>query len=289
MSEIKSDKLSPSTGTAVQIGDASDTITIPTGATFTITDGLPVASGGTGVTSFTTGDILYATGSTTLAKLAKGTGLQGLQTNSGATAPQWANSPQSLMTAAGDILYASGANTLAKLAKGSDDPLLTLASGIPSWAAAASGGKIGQVLSDIGTAKISTTSTTQVTTGIAVTITPVATSSKIWLTANIGTLGQNTYPARTFFTIVGGNAATYIGDAADSAHRVSSCNCVDRADYAQVGSQINYLDSPSTTSATTYTLFYWSDIGTTVLNSASTTGGSSGNAASSLTAMEVLA
>jgi len=340
-SEVKADKLSPSAGTTVTLGDASDTITIPTGATLNVVDGVGVASGGTGLASFTAGDILYATGSTTLAKLAKGTaeqilsinsgatapewttaaataggtgqtsftagdilyanstttltklgkgtGLQGLQTNSGATAPQWANSPQSLMTAAGDILYASGANTLAKLAKGSDDEILTLASGIPSWAAAASGGKIGQVLSDIGTAKISTTSTTQVTTGIAVTITPVATSSKIWLTANIGTLGQNTYPARTFFTIVGGNAATYIGDAADSAHRVSSCNCVDRADYAQVGSQINYLDSPSTTSATTYTLFYWSDIGTTYLNSSSTTGGSSGNAASSLTAMDVLA
>ena len=191
-SEIKSDKLSPSGGTALQIGDASDTITIPTGATFTITDGLGVAAGGTGLSSFTAGDVLYATGTTTLAKLAKGTaeqilsmnsgatapewataaataggtgqtgftagdilyanstttltklgkgtGLQGLQTNSGATAPEWANSPQSLMTAAGDILYASGANTLAKLAKGSDDDVLTLASGVPSWAAAAGGG-----------------------------------------------------------------------------------------------------------------------------------------------------
>ena len=191
-SEIKSDKLSPSTGTALQIGDASDTITIPTGATFTITDGLGVGGGGTGLTSFTAGDVLYATGTTTLAKLAKGTaeqilsmnsgatapewttaaataggtgqtgftagdilyanstttltklakgtGLQGLQTNSGATAPEWVNSPQSLMTAAGDILYASGANTLAKLAKGSDDEILTLASGVPSWAAAAGGG-----------------------------------------------------------------------------------------------------------------------------------------------------
>ena len=66
--------------------------------------------------------------------------LQGLQTNSGATAPEWVNSPQSLMTAAGDILYASGANTLAKLAKGSNDEVLTLASGVPSWAAAAGGG-----------------------------------------------------------------------------------------------------------------------------------------------------
>jgi hypothetical protein len=39
------------------------------------------------------------------------------------------------MTATGDILYASGANTLAKLAKGSDTEVLTLASGVPSWAA----------------------------------------------------------------------------------------------------------------------------------------------------------
>jgi len=198
-SEVKADKLSPSTGTALQIGDASDTITIPASATFTITDGLPVASGGTGLTSFTAGDVLYATGTTTLAKLAKGTaeqvlamnsgatapdwgsvdltvlptitavkggtgqtsftagdifyanstttitklnkgtGLQGLQTNSGATAPEWANSPQSLMTAAGDILYASGANTLAKLAKGSNDEVLTLAAGVPSWATAGGG------------------------------------------------------------------------------------------------------------------------------------------------------
>ena len=88
-SEIKSDKLSPSGGTALQIGDASDTITIPTGATFTITDGLGIAGGGTGLTSFTAGDVLYATGTTTLAKLAKGTAEQVLAMNSGATAPEW--------------------------------------------------------------------------------------------------------------------------------------------------------------------------------------------------------
>jgi len=199
-SEVKADKLSPSTGTALQLGDASDTITIPTGATLTITDGLGVAGGGTGLTSFTAGDVLYASGTTTLAKLAKGTAeqvlamnsgatapdwgsvdltvlptitaakggtgqtsytagdivyasgttavsklgvgtaRQALQTNSGATAPEWVASPQSLMTAAGDILYASGANTLAKLAKGSNDEVLTLAAGVPSWAEASGGG-----------------------------------------------------------------------------------------------------------------------------------------------------
>jgi len=42
--------------------------------------------------------------------------------------------------AAGDILYASASDTLSKLAKGSDTEVLTLASGLPSWAAGGGGG-----------------------------------------------------------------------------------------------------------------------------------------------------
>lgn len=41
--------------------------------------------------------------------------------------------------ATGDILYASGVNTLAKLAAGSNTQVLTLAAGVPTWAAAAAG------------------------------------------------------------------------------------------------------------------------------------------------------
>ena len=125
-STIKVDKIEGSTGS---------TITVPTGQTLTVTDGIPVASGGTGLASFTQGDILYATGATTLAKLGKGTTRQGLQTNSGVTAPEWTDSPQSLMTAQGDNLYASGANTLAKLAKGSGSDTLKMNSGAtaPEW------------------------------------------------------------------------------------------------------------------------------------------------------------
>jgi len=155
-SEIKSDKLSPSTGTALQIGDASDTITIPTGATFTITDGLGVAAGGTGLASFTAGDILYATGSTTLAKLAKGTAEQVLAMNSGATAPDWGSVDLTALPTitvakggtnlasftAGDILYATGSTTLAKLAKGTTLQHLRMNAGAtaPEWTAAPSGG-----------------------------------------------------------------------------------------------------------------------------------------------------
>ena len=123
-SEVKADKLSPSGGTALQIGDASDTITVPTGATFTVTDGLSVASGSTGQTSWTAGDVLYATGTTSLAKLAKGSAEQVLSMNSGATAPEWATAAataggtgQTGFTA-GDILYANSTTTLTKLGKG---------------------------------------------------------------------------------------------------------------------------------------------------------------------------
>lgn len=42
--------------------------------------------------------------------------------------------------ATGDILYASATNTLSKLAVGSDTDILTLAGGVPTWAAAAAGG-----------------------------------------------------------------------------------------------------------------------------------------------------
>ena len=152
------------------VGSTGSTVTIPTGQTLTITDGLAVASlptvtvakGGTNLTSFAAGDVLYATGSTTLAKLTKGTAEQVLAMNSGATAPDWGSVDLTVLPtitvakggtniasfAAGDILYATGSTTLTKLTKGSAADVLTMNSGAtaPEWAAAAGGGKIGQVV-----------------------------------------------------------------------------------------------------------------------------------------------
>jgi hypothetical protein len=56
----------------------------------TVLPTITVAKGGTGQAGgFTQGDFLYATGATTLAKLAKGTALQQIRMNAGATAPEW--------------------------------------------------------------------------------------------------------------------------------------------------------------------------------------------------------
>ena len=83
----------------------------------------------------TAGDTVYASAANTPARLAVGTALYTLQTNSGGTLPEWAASPQSLLTGQGDILYASAANTLARLAGGTGAYLLAMNSGgtAPEW------------------------------------------------------------------------------------------------------------------------------------------------------------
>ena len=80
----------------------------------------------TGVAKVTTaGDLIYATGANAVARLAKGTARQVLAMNSGATAPEWQNSPQSLLDAKGEILGVSAANTLGALSAGTNDYILT--------------------------------------------------------------------------------------------------------------------------------------------------------------------
>jgi hypothetical protein len=262
-SEIKSDKLSPSTGTALQIGDASDTITIPTGATFTITDGLGVAGGGTGLTGFTAGDVLYATGTTTLAKLAKGTAEQVLAMNSGATAPDWGSVDLTVLPTitvakggtnlssftAGDILYATGSTTLAKLAKGSADDVLTMNSGAtaPEWAAAAGGGKLLQCVGTSKTDRASTTSTSYTSSGLELAITPTAASSKIVINASVNFYQGGFGIWKVVRDIDGGGYADItgsIGDQVGSNRKRSTTG----ANLTQMFTpSLTFLDSPSYT------------------------------------------
>jgi len=79
-------------GTAEQVLAMNSGATAPDWGSvdLTVLPTISVEKGGTALASFTAGDILYATGTTTLAKLAKGTTLQTLKMNVGATAPEWA-------------------------------------------------------------------------------------------------------------------------------------------------------------------------------------------------------
>ena len=70
------------------------------------------------------GDIFQASGSKVLARLAKGTRNQYLQTNSSTNAVEWSASPASLLDAKGEVLSASAANTPVAVTKGTNDHVL---------------------------------------------------------------------------------------------------------------------------------------------------------------------
>ena len=149
-------------------------------------------------------------------------------------------------------------------------------------------GKVGQIVSAIKTDRATTTSTTATSSGLSVDITPTASSSKILLLASIGSAANSGTNNRTYFSFNGGNTSTYLGDAA-TGHECAAGFTTHRTDYGQSSANMMYLDSPSTTSETTYTVYYWGDTGTTILNGSNTVNAENGNAASSITAIEVLA
>jgi hypothetical protein len=113
------------------------------------------------------------------------------------------------------------------------------------------GGKILQVLQ---TAKTDTASIASVTfadiSGLSQAITPSAASSKILVSANVTLCGQSGVGGH--FQLVRDSTAIGIGDAAGSRTRctVGSRDITNPSEARSMSMQ--YLDSPSTTSATTY-------------------------------------
>ena len=153
------------------------------------------------------------------------------------------------------------------------------------------GGKIGQVLS---TTKTDTTSVTQSSSyadisGMSVAITPSATSSKILVifSANVATnSGYNLH-----LRLVRDSTAICVGDAAGSRSRVT-VGIRPPDIYSRMERTMNFLDSPSSTSATTYKL-QWRQVDNTTayLNRTydNTDDEHRPRTASTITVMEVLA
>ena len=85
-----------------------------------------------------------------------------------------AKTAKATLTTTGDIYYASAANTPARLGIGSSAQVLTVASGVPSWATPAGGG--GMTL--LGTTTLSSSSTT-------ITITPTGYVGLVFLISGV--------------------------------------------------------------------------------------------------------
>jgi hypothetical protein len=163
-----------------------------------------------------------------------------------------AKTAKSTLTTTGDIYYASAANTPARLGIGSTGNVLTVASGIPSWAAPAGGGKVLQVVTATTATAVTNSTGSFDDTGITATITPTSATSTILIMISASA-----------FTFSSG-AVTYVNSKARIMRDATAILTNGNAQYVEGASnnpiaimgQLNFIyrDSPATTSATTYKL-----------------------------------
>ena len=155
------------------------------------------------------------------------------------------------MTTTGDTIYSSSGSTPARRAIGTTGQVLTVSGGVPVWATPAGGGKVLQVINASTSTQVGSTSTTYADTGLTATITPSSSTSKILVFVSQEGVGK------------------WSGSGSDASSRAklkllrSSTDLIEfclGAGYNGVantyniigGSSCTYLDSPATTSATTY-------------------------------------
>ena len=164
--------------------------------------------------------------------------------------------------------------------------VLTNATGL-----AASAMPAGSVLQVVSTTKVDTFSVASTTytdiTGISVTITPSSASNKIFVSVNV--CASTATSSGACLQLVRGSTA--IGNGTASSNRPACATEINEAQaYAAQTNAWNYLDSPATTSATTYKVQVLVQTGFTVYVNRSNDDGDGparGRSASTITVMEI--
>lgn len=166
----------------------------------------------------------------------------------------WTNAdPLTILDAKGDLITATAADTPARLAVGTNGYVLTANSSTSTgleWASPAGGGKVLQVVQATSTTATTVASTTYSDTGLSATITPSSASSKVLvLVAQKYFLYRTASPSDGFLQIIRGATSVV-----DYGARVAHLYATPVSNDLQIGGLWSpvYLDSPSTTSATTY-------------------------------------
>jgi len=152
----------------------------------------------------------------------------------------------STLTTAGDIAYASAAGTPARLGIGSSAQVLTVASGVPSWATP-SGGKVVQIVTATYSTETTNSTTTYADTGLTATITPTSASNKVLVFVSQNGVAKTSSSVSSAVGIKLMRASTDILTFANQAGYTASAVA---NNVGTVGCE--FLDSPATTSATIY-------------------------------------
>jgi hypothetical protein len=159
-----------------------------------------------------------------------------------------------IFDAKADLLTATAADTPARLAVGANGTVLTAdsaeATGL-KWAAA--GGKILQVVQATTTTAMTSTSTSFADSNLSGTITPSATSSKVLVlvSQHLRVYRGSQFQGGSWQLLRGASAILTYNYATSQGFMMIEANGATDTSLVQVGN-MTYLDSPSTTSATTY-------------------------------------
>jgi hypothetical protein len=165
-----------------------------------------------------------------------------------------------IVDAKGDLITATAADTPARLGVGTNGQILTAdstaATGI-KWAAPAAAGKLLQVVNVAKTNSFTSTSTSYVDiTGLTASITPTSATSTILVTVTLPMLTVGDSNAAFINLLRGSTAITSSSDGgtADTNDAWTSFGGWTGGDAGRMfkSASITYLDSPATTSSTTY-------------------------------------
>jgi hypothetical protein len=189
------------------------------------------------------------------------------------TGSSWANldttGMTNPMTTTGDTIYSSSGSTPARLGIGTAGQILQVNAGAtaPEWAAPAGGGKVLQVVQAITQTITTISSGSPVDSAITATITPSSATSKVLvLVSGQTSLTRSTGGSRQtrFASNICRNGTPVFDDSSGQTFGIQYTAVTTGSVEHFNRVALTYLDSPATTSATTYKVQYIGDVGWTL-------------------------